>query len=250
MDSVLEIVVLIFIGFIAGAINTIAGGGSLLTLPILIFLGLPPNIANGTNRIAILFQNIFTTAGFKSKGVLTFPFSIYVGISALIGSLIGAQIAVDIKGETFNKILAAIMVVIVFYMVFKSKITTTSIVEKTAGKHLWISVVLFFFVGIYGGFIQAGVGFIILLILSSVNNLSLVKSNAVKVTVVLIYTISSVAIFAYNDKIDWEMGLILAIGNSIGGWFASRWSVNRGDGMVRKFLIVMVVVLAIKLWYF
>ena len=250
MDSVLEIVVLIFIGFIAGSINTIAGGGSLLTLPILIFLGLPPNIANGTNRIAILFQNIFTTAGFKSKGVVTFPFSIYVGISALVGSLIGAQIAVDIEGETFNKILAAIMVVIVFYMVFKSKITTTSIVEKTTGKHLWISVILFFFVGVYGGFIQAGVGFIILLILSSVNNLSLVKSNAVKVMVVLIYTISSVAIFAYNDKIDWEMGLILAIGNSIGGWFASRWSVKRGDGMVRKFLIVMVVVLAIKLWYF
>ena len=250
MNSLLEIIVLIFIGFIAGSINTIAGGGSLLTLPILIFLGLPPNIANGTNRIAILFQNIFTTAGFKSKGVVTFPFSIYVGISALVGSLIGAQIAVDIEGETFNKILAAIMVVIVFYMVFKSKITTTSIVEKTAGKHLWISVILFFFVGIYGGFIQAGVGFIILLILSSVNNLTLVKSNAVKVMVVLIYTISSVAIFAYNDKIDWEMGLILAIGNSIGGWFASRWSVNRGDGMVRKFLIVMVVVLAIKLWYF
>ena len=250
MESVVEIVGLILIGLIAGAINTIAGGGSLLTLPILIFLGLPPNIANGTNRIAILFQNIFTTAGFKSKGVVTFPFSIYVGISALIGSLIGAQIAVDIKGETFNKILAAIMVVIVFYMVFKSKNTTTSIVEKTTGKHLWISVVLFFFVGIYGGFIQAGVGFVILLILSSINNLSLVKSNAVKVTVVLIYTISSVAIFAYNDKIDWEMGLILAIGNSIGGWFASRWSVKRGDGMVRKFLIVMVVILAIKLWYF
>ena len=114
MDSVLEIGGLIIIGFIAGGINTIAGGGSLLTLPILIFLGLPPNMANGTNRIAILFQNIFTTAGFKSKGVVTFPFSIYVGISALIGSLIGAQIAVDIKGETFNKVLAIIMVVIVF----------------------------------------------------------------------------------------------------------------------------------------
>ncbi|AMC10513.1 integrase [Lutibacter profundi] len=250
MDSVLEIIGLIFIGLIAGVINTLAGGGSLLTLPILIFLGLPPNIANGTNRIAILFQNIFTTAGFKSKGVITFPFSIYVGISALIGSLIGAQIAVDIKGETFNKILAIIMVVIVFYMVFKPKTTLFNTLERTSKKYLWISVILFFFVGIYGGFIQAGVGFIILLILSSVNNLSLVKSNAVKVIVVLIYTFSSVAIFAYNDKINWEIGLILAIGNAVGGWFASRWSVNKGDGLVRKFLIVMVIIMAIKLWFF
>ena len=250
MDSALEIIGLIFIGFVAGSINTIAGGGSLLTLPILIFLGLPPNIANGTNRIAILFQNIFTTAGFKSKGVITFPFSIYVGISALIGSLLGAQIAIDIKGDTFNKILAIIMVVIVVYMVFKSKSKLIDGIEKTAGKHLWLSIVLFFFVGVYGGFIQAGVGFIILLILSSVNGLTLVKSNAVKVIVVLIYTVASVAIFAYNDVIDWKVGLVLAIGNSAGGWFASRWSVKKGDGLVRKFLIVMVITMAIKLWFF
>ena len=91
MDSILEIILLIVVGFVAGAINTLAGGGSLLTLPILIFMGLPPGVANGTNRIAIVIQNIFTTAGFKSKGVITFPFSIYVGISALLGSIVGAK---------------------------------------------------------------------------------------------------------------------------------------------------------------
>jgi len=250
MNPIVEIIVLISIGFVAGAINTLAGGGSLLTLPILIFLGLPPNIANGTNRIAILFQNIFTTAGFKSKGVVTFPFSIYVGISALLGSLIGAQIAVDIKGETFNKILAIIMVIVVAYMILQSRSKQQNSIEKLEGKHLWFSIFLFFFVGIHGGFIQAGVGFIMLLILSSVNNLSLVKSNAIKVTVVLIYTISAVAIFAYNDKIDWKVGLTLAIGNSVGGWIASRWSVKKGDGLIRKFLIVMIVIMAIKLWFF
>ncbi len=250
MHPILEIVLLVFVGFIAGAINTIAGGGSLLTLPILIFLGLPPNIANGTNRIAILFQNIFTTAGFKSKGITTFPFSIYVGISALVGSVVGAQIAVDIKGETFNKILAIIMVVVVVYMVLKAKTKQLKDLERSTGKHLWLSVFLFFFVGVYGGFIQAGVGFIILLVLSSVNNFSLVKSNAIKVTVVLIYTIAAVAIFAYNDKISWKIGLVLAIGNAAGGWFSSRWSVKKGDVLVKKFLIVMVVIMAIKLWFF
>ncbi|SNR58669.1 sulfite exporter TauE/SafE family protein [Lutibacter flavus] len=250
MNPIVEIIVLICVGFIAGSINALAGGGSLLTLPILIFLGLPPNIANGTNRIAILFQNIFTTAGFKSKGIITFPFSIYLGVSALVGSLIGAQIAVDIKGETFNKILAIIMVIIVVYMVLQSKRKQENTIEKIVGKHLWLSVVLFFFVGIYGGFIQAGVGFIMLLILSSVNNLSLVKSNAIKVTVVLIYTVSAVMVFAYNDKINWRIGLTLAIGNALGGWLASRWSVKKGDRLIRKFLIVMIVIMAIKLWFF
>lgn len=250
MNPIVEVLVLIIVGFVAGTINTLAGGGSLLTLPILIFMGLPPSIANGTNRIAIVFQNIFTTAGFKSKGVITFPFSIYVGISALFGSIIGAQIAVDIKGETFNKILAVIMVIVVVYMILQSKQKLQNTIEKTTGKHLWLSVFLFFFVGVYGGFIQAGVGFIMLLILSSVNNFSLVKSNAIKVTVALIYTIAAVAVFAYNDKIDWQMGLTLAIGNSLGGWLASRWSVKKGDGVIRKFLIVMIIILAIKLWFF
>ncbi len=250
MDIYLEIGMLIAIGLVAGAINTVAGGGSLLTLPILIFLGLPPNIANGTNRIAILFQNIFTTAGFKSKGVLTFPFSIYVGMSALFGAILGAQIAIDIKGETFNKILAIIMLVVVFYMVFKPKTTVKSLTEKVKGKHLYLSIILFFFIGIYGGFIQAGVGFIMLLVLSSVNNLTLVKSNAVKVTVVLIYTIASVAVFAYNHKIDWQLGIFLAIGNAIGGWVTSRWSVRKGDTIIKNILIVMVIVMAIKLWFF
>ena len=250
MNSFIEIAGLVFVGFVAGAINTLAGGGSLLTLPILIFLGLPPNIANATNRIAILFQNIFTTAGFKSKGIVTFPFSIYLGVSALLGSILGAQIAVDIKGGIFNKILAIIMVLVVGLMVFKPNSKQLNLIERTSGKHLWISTILFFFVGVYGGFIQAGVGFIMLLILSSLNNISLVKSNAIKVTVVLIYTISAVIVFAYNDVINWKIGLILALGNASGGWLASRWSVNKGDGLIKKFLIVMVVLMAIKLWFF
>lgn len=250
MDSSLEIVVLIIVGFIAGCINTIAGGGSLLTLPILIFLGLPPNIANGTNRVGILFQNIFTTAGFKSKGIVTFPFSIYLAISAFFGSFLGAQIAVDISGELFNRVLAVVMVLVVTAMIIKPKVNLLNFQERLTGNHLWLSIFLFFLVGVYGGFIQAGVGFLMLFVLSSVNHISLVKSNAIKVIVALVFTISAVAVFAYNDKVNWKLGLILAIGSSFGGWFASRWSVKRGDALVKKFLVVMVIIMAIKLWFF
>ncbi|VAW25844.1 hypothetical protein MNBD_BACTEROID06-1080, partial [hydrothermal vent metagenome] len=98
----LHAILLVFVGVIAGFINTVAGGGSLLSLPILIFLGLPPAMANGTNRIAIFLQNISGIAGFKSKGIYIFPYSLWVGVSALVGAIIGAQFSVQIQGELFN----------------------------------------------------------------------------------------------------------------------------------------------------
>ncbi len=246
----LELILLVFIGIVTGVINTLAGGGSLLTLPMLIFLGLPPSVANGTNRIAILIQSIVTNAGFRSKGINTYPFSIYFGISATIGAIIGAQLAIEIDGDLFNKILAIIMVVVVAYLVLNRKSRMEDVMERVSGKHLWISIILFFFVGIYGGFIQAGVGFLMLLVLSGVNRFSLVKSNALKIVITGIYTVFAVIIFIINDKMNWEYGLILAFGNAIGGWFASRWSVKKGDGLVKIFLVIMVTIMAIKLWFF
>ena len=250
MSNYLEILLLIFTGFIAGIINVMAGGGSMLTFPLLIFLGLPPNVANGTNRVAILIQNIFSNAGFKSKGVSTFPFSIYLAISALIGSIIGAQLAIDIKGEVFNKILAVILLITVSTLVFKPNYNLSSLQDRLIGKHLVFSTIAFFFIGVYGGFIQVGVGFIILWALSQINHLYLVRINAVKVFVVFIYTIASVVIFAYNDKINWSYGLILAVGNGAGGWFGSRWSVVKGEQLIKTILIIAVIGISLKLWFF
>ena len=240
---------LIFVGFIAGIINILAGGGSLLTLLMLIFLGLPPHIANGTNRIAIIIQNIFAVKGFQSKGINTYPFSIYLAIPATIGAIIGAFAGVKIDGELFNKILGIIMVIIVAYMVFKPSEISNKTLERITGKHFWLSIVVFFMIGLYGGFIQAGVGFIILLALSSINHISLVKSNAIKVFVALVYTLAAVGVFAYNDSINWMYGLILSFGNASGGWIMSRWSVDKGDEFIKKVLIIMVLAMAIKLWF-
>lgn len=245
-----NILLLILVGFIAGVINTIAGGGSLLTLPMLIFMGLPSSIANGTNRIAILIQNLFSNAGFRSKGIKTFPFSIWLGISALFGAVFGAYLgSIYFKDEVFNKILAIVMVVVVIYMIFKPKIKIENLIEQKTGYHFWIQVLAFFFIGIYGGFIQAGTGIFIILVLNTIGKFSLVKSNAIKTIVVIFYTLSALAIYAYNDKIDYQMGFTLAIGNATGAWFASRWSVKKGDGLVRWFLIIMVSIMAVKLWF-
>ncbi len=246
----LDLFLLIIVGFVAGVINTLAGGGSLLTLPVLIFMGLPPNVANGTNRIGIVIQMLAGTAGFKSKGITTFPFSIYMGISALLGSLIGAQIAVDIKGETFNKVLSFVMIAVVLLIVFKPKFKAKELIERTTGKHLWIGCIAFFFFGIYGGFINAGLGFILILFLHFFNHLSLVKSNATKAVVITIYMSGALLVFILNDAVNWKMGLTMAIGTSLGGWFASRFSVKKGDGFIKVFLIVMVSIMAVKLWFF
>ncbi|MDH7446485.1 sulfite exporter TauE/SafE family protein [Aquimarina sp. 2201CG14-23] len=248
MNETLLLILLAIVGFIAGVINTIAGGGSLLTLPMLIFMGLPPSIANGTNRIGIFIQSITSVAGFKSKGIQPSIFSIYLGVSALIGSLIGARIAIDIKGETFNRILAIVMLVVVLIMVFKPKINAEEFIERIQGKYRVLSILAFFVIGIYGGFIQAGVGIFILLALTSINRMSLVKSNAVKALVVFIYTIGALAIFAYDNQINYLYGFVLAFGNASGGWIASRWSVKKGDGIVKIFLVIMVIAMAIKLW--
>ena len=250
MEEWYHYLLLVGVGFVVGFINTIAGGASLISLPVLIFLGLPPSVANGTNRVAIVIQTAIGVAGFKSKGVSTYPYNLYLGLSALLGAILGAYIAVDIRGETFNRILAIIMIAVVLLLIFKPKVSLADLEERVTGKYLWIGVVAFFFFGIYGGFINAGIGFIILLFLNQVNRMTLVRANATKVAVVFIYTLSALAVFIYNDKILWEVGLVLAIGNGAGAWLSSRISVARGDGFIKTFLVIMVILMAIKLWFF
>jgi hypothetical protein len=245
-----EYLLLIAAGFAAGFINTLAGGGTLLTLPALIFLGLDPVVANGTNRIAIFLQTGASVLGFKSKGQSTAPFSLYLAIPALLGSFIGALLAAHINGDLFKDILSVIMILVVLAIVCKPKQHVTTLRERLSGKHLWISMILFFFVGIYGGFINAGIGFIILLILPYINRMSLLRTNVTKVMVVCIYTIGAIVTFQLNGLINWKVGLILASGNVLGGWIASRWSVKKGDGVVKIVLVVMVTAMAIKLWFF
>ena len=165
LDNIYLYIIIFISGLIAGVINTLAGGGSLLTLPILIFSGLPPNIANGTNRVGLLIQSIFGTAGYHSKGISSYPFSIYLGLSSLIGALIGAQIAIDINPYLFNKILSIVMVTMVLIMLIRKKSFENNLPERTSGKYLILSIVAFFFIGIYGGFINAGIGFVIMFFL-------------------------------------------------------------------------------------
>jgi len=250
MEEYYKLLILIPVGITAGFINTLAGGGSLLTLPIMIFMGLPPSMANGTNRVALFLQNISGVAGFKSKGVMVFPYSLWLGISALFGAIIGAKISVDLDDKTFNHIIALVMIGVVLLTIINPGSRGKQGVEDLGKKASFIGIITFFFVGIYGGFIQAGVGFIILGSLTYINKLSLVKANSIKVFVVLIYTVAALVVFIIEKQINWLYGLTLAIGNMTGDWIASRWSVEKGDKWIKRFLVVMVTILAIKLWFY
>ena len=247
--SILEGLLLVSAGLFAGFVNTIAGGGSLLTMPLLIFMGLPSAEANASNRVALFIQNIFSVAGFKSKGISAFPFAIWVALSASAGAFLGSRIAVDTNDLVFNRILAVVMLMVIGLVVLKPKIKE-QVEEMMSKQKTAISVFLFFIIGIYGGFIQAGVGFLIMAALTGVHGFNMAKTNSIKVFVILCYSVMALLVFWFEDKIRWEYGLILAIGNSTGGWISSRWSVGKSDRLIKNILVVMVIGLSIKLWFF
>ena len=196
-----EALILIGVGLFTGVINTLAGGGSLITLPLFIFMGLPSSEANASNRIGVFLQSFVAVGGFKSKGVTVFPYAIYVSITAVIGCIIGAYFAVDIKGELFNKILAIVMLVVMVLTVLKPYLQKKGAEELFSPKSKFLSITLFFFVGLYGGFIQAGVGFLIIATLTGIHGLNMAKTNSIKSFVIVCYTLVALGIFWWEDQI-------------------------------------------------
>ena len=247
--TIIDYLLIIITGFGAAFLNTVGGGGSLFSVPILTFLGLPITSANATSRVAILFQNVFAVAGFKSKGVeLPWPYSLYLGLASLGGGFAGSLLASKIADEVFHKIFVGVMFLSVFLILYDPFKSTGN--ENLSPKRQWIGSFFFFFIGIYGGFVQAGIGFMVIAVLSLVNNLNLVKSNYVKVFAAIVYTGVSVAVFAWQGKINWTIGLVLAIGHALGGWYASRWSVDKGEVWIKRVMIISIIGMAIKLWFF
>ena len=240
------ILAVIGVGFIAGFINTLAGSGSLLTLPLLMFLGLPANVANGTNRIAILLQNIVGVTSFKQQRVLSFKEGLIIGIPAAIGSIIGAQIAINLNDEIMSRTIGGLLVFMLFIIILKPD---RWIKEKAGGTPVvrWFQIIIFFVIGIYGGFIQAGVGFFLLAGLVLGMGHELVKANALKVFIVFLYTPFALAIFILNDQVDYKLGLILAIGNMLGAFVGARVAVKWGAKAVRYFLIIALAFASLKL---
>ncbi|WP_424961294.1 sulfite exporter TauE/SafE family protein [Ekhidna sp.] len=243
-------IILVAVGILAGFLNVAAGGGSLLTLPMMIFMGLPPNVANATNRVAILWQNVFAIRKFRKSGLVNGKYSFYLGLAAVPGAVLGALLAVDIKGELFAKLLSIVMIMVGITILRGKSGLAIKTVQSGSGSTNWLALLSFFLIGIYGGFIHAGVGFIIILVLELLGHQSMASINSIKVMVAFIYTLSVVLVFAIGDVIHWGYGLTLAIGTSVGGYLGSYFSIKKEDKWIKRLLFVTIVGLSIKLWFY
>ena len=244
----IEITELVLLGIFVGFVNTLSGSGSLLTLPFLISLGLPANVANGTNRIAILLQNVVGVASFKKQKVFEFKEAVWLTIPAIIGAVVGASVAVKISDALMEKIIAGILVFMFLLLIFKPKMWLKEQAKDLKTKPTFVQFIVLFFIGIYGGFIQAGVGLFLLAGLVLGAGFDLVKANAVKGFIILLYTVFALSIFIYNDSVDYKIGLILAGGNMVGAFIASRFAVDWGPKFVRYVLLVVLFLASLKLF--
>jgi len=245
-DPVLQAAALAGVGFVAAVLNTIAGGGSFLTLPVLIFFGLPATEANATNRLGVLVQNVGAVWGFQRHRILDWRAAARAALPALVGAAFGAWLALHVADQDFRRILATLMVVVTVF-------TLTGAADRLAARLARLphrDLVLhggYLAVGVYAGFVQAGVGFFVLA-LTTLAGLDLVRGNALKVFIILLTTALSLALFVAAGKVQWIAGAALAVGSFLGSQVGVRLTVARGQGFVRAVVTVALLVFAVLLW--
>jgi uncharacterized membrane protein YfcA len=256
------------VGLAAGFLNVLAGGGSLLSMPVMVFCGMDGATANGTNRIAILAQNIAATISFLRHGTLKLSLALGLAVCTLPGSIFGALLGTKIEGVAFNRFLAVVMLVVLGIMLLPKKrlVETKDTSEELSdggpegGSSLpgtdniprWrlaLTCLGMVGIGFYGGIIQGGIGFFIIAILSHGLRLDLIRVNALKVFIIGVYTPVALLIFALSGEVDWFAGLALACGNSLGAYLGARFSLAKGEKVVRWFVWFAMGAMALRLLF-
>ncbi len=241
MDDLTTWMLLVLGGLVAGVINTLAGGGSLLTVPLLVFMGLPATTANGTNRIGVLFQNVVSTLRFRKEGLDGVRGAMPILLPIMIGALIGATIASRMSAEIFRQVFGVAMVGLLFPILRQAvPVDVTKPVEARSKFWNWT---LFFGIGIYGGAIQAGVGLFLIAALAR-SGLDLVRANAIKVLIIGALTLVAVPVFIAHDQVDWPLASALVVGFALGGELGARAAVRGGERLIRPVLVVSVLAMA------
>jgi uncharacterized protein len=245
MEIISQYLFLMIVGTVAGLLNVMAGGGSNITLPVLIFMGMDSAMANGTNRIALLIQNISAILSFKNEKYSQFKHSLKLALPTLPGAIAGAIVAVKIDNMLFQKILGLVMLGIVLTLILPT--AKRKDVENTASQPAWPAYLALFGIGFYGGFIQAGVGFLIMAALRHLLDMDLIHVNMHKVFIIFVYTLPTIVIFAMTNNMTWSLGLILGIGHALGAWWAAKLSIKKGEKTIRIFLVLAIAIMAVKL---
>ncbi len=246
VTDLLPLAGLFVVGLVAGALNVVAGGGSFITLPALLFLGLPAAEANGTNRVGVLAQNVTGVVGFHRSRAMDWRWGLTVSVPALIGAGLGSWWALQMSDLGFRRLLSIAMLAMTLWTVTRSPRPQG---EEEVGSPWHPGTMLAFFgIGVYGGLIQAGVGFAVLAATSAAG-MNLVKGNAVKLLSVLLLTVLSLAIFASGGVVRWGYGLALGAGNIAGAMVGVRLAVTQGHAWIQRVVTATVIVFAVLLWF-
>ncbi|MCP3912832.1 MAG: sulfite exporter TauE/SafE family protein [Actinomycetia bacterium] len=237
--SLLEAVVLLLGGAGAGVINSMAGGGSLITVPLLDIVGVTGLDANGTNRVAVLAQNVSSSTTYRKQGVGGLREAVPVVLPVVAGSLVGAILVSQLADDSFRRLFGVLMVPLLIVALIKRPQTD----DDAQPWSPLVSGSIFFAIGIYGGAIQAGVGLVLLMAINR-SGIDLLKANAIKTVVILALTLVAVPVFILDGQVRWFPALVLAIGTSAGGWLGARIAVKGGERVIKPVLVVAVIALA------
>lgn len=232
-------------GLVAGIINTLAGNGSAITLPILALLGLPTGMANGTNRVGVAAQSLVGYLTFRKRGVRAGGSAMWWLITpAVLGSVLGAQLAVELNEKYLNLALSCLMVLLLYLVIKNPERWLAAQTPNKAKLRSLKTLLLMFVVGLYGGFIQAGVGILILATLVLGVGYNLTQANSIKSLLVFAFTLPALFIFLVNGQVNWPLGLLLTVGQSMGAWLAATFAVKipQANAYIRWLLIGVIVV--------
>ena len=230
-------VVLLVSGTLVGIINTLAGGGSIITMTMFMAFGLPIHIANGTNRIVVLLQNLASSITFIRKKSFDLKHGFLLSIPVIIGNIAGSFVASYINDWVFKICFGAILLVIMIYLLLDTRIKLKS------GDRLEIKPLHYFWfllIGFYGGFIYIGIGYLILAISLWLMRMDLVTANAIKGFVILLATPFSLAVFIYMGEVNYLFGIVHGIGNMLGSFLASHYMANWGKNFLKVFIAIIV----------
>lgn len=241
------IALLVATGFVVGVINTLAGSGTAISYAVFMWLGLSPSTANGTVRLGVITQTFAASVSFYRNKYLKIRESLFIAIPITLGSVIGAQIAVSINQEIFKIIIGFAMVLMLFFIFYKPDNWIREN-ENIQVKNKFWHLILYCVIGVYGGFIHMGVGIFLLSALVLVSGYNLVYANSLKVFVVFIYTPFTLFVFIYNHEIHYMVGIICAIGNTLGGIFASSFAMKFGAKYLKWILMTVIIIFSAYLF--
>jgi uncharacterized membrane protein YfcA len=241
MDEWLTWLALAAAGLAAGVINTLAGGGTLLTVPVLVYFGLPATVANGTNRVGVLLQNYFATRSFQRDGLDAVSESLPIVLPAVVGSILGATVASRLSAEVYERVFGVAMIAVLVPILRGARPRAAAEVEVARSK--LANALIFFAIGFYGGSIQAGVGIFVIAALAR-SGLGLVRANAIKVILVGALTLVALPVFLLQGQIDWPFAIAMATGFALGGELGARVATRGGERVIKPVLVVAVLAMA------